>query len=150
MQINIIAIGNIKEKYIRKGISNNLSILESKFDVKIIEIDEYRLTQNPSNADIQRGLEIEGEKIKKQLDNNSYLIVCDVNGKIISSSTLKKVLVNQLYNYKRSITFIIGGSFGLDESIKRKANLKLSFSKMTFPHQLMRLILIEQLSNVLL
>ncbi|MFP4457714.1 MAG: 23S rRNA (pseudouridine(1915)-N(3))-methyltransferase RlmH [Clostridia bacterium] len=150
MEIKIIAIGNIKEKYLKQGINNNLSKLQSKFTVQIIEINEYKLPQNPSDTEIKKGLEIEGAKIKDHIDKDSYLIVCDINGKVFSSSHFKKILTNQLYNYRKNITFIIGGSFGLDKSVLRKANLKLSFGKMTFPHQLMRLILIEQLTLLLI
>jgi 23S rRNA (pseudouridine1915-N3)-methyltransferase len=148
--IKIIAVGNIKESYLREGIQENIKKLSSKFDIDMIEINEYRLGQNPSETEIKKGLEAESEAILNYIDNRSYLIVCDIDGKVISSTSLKKVINNQIYNYKRDVVFVIGSSFGLDDNIKRKANLKLSFSKMTFPHQLMRLLLINHLSNILL
>ena len=150
MTIKILAVGNIKESYLKTGIKENVKKLKAKFNIEMIEIDEYRLGDNPSQAEIKKCLKIEADTISKYIDNSDYTIICDIEGKIISSKTLKKVLASQLYNYKRNVVFVIGSSFGIDQSLKRKANLKLSFSKMTFPHQLMRLLLVNHLTTILL
>lgn len=144
-RIKIIAVGNIKENYLVEGIRLNLKKIKTKFNINLIEIKEYRLKQNPNPAEINKGLSIEAERIEKHLDKNSYLAVCDVIGNLLSTNSFKSLLETKLYQEKRNITFIIGGSFGLDPAITNKANLKISFSKMTFTHQLMRLILLEQL-----
>jgi len=148
--IKILAVGSIKESYLKAGINENIKKLKAKFNIELIEIDEYRLGSNPSQAEIKKCLKIEADTISKYIDNSDYTIICDIEGKIISSKTLKKVLASQLYNYKRNVVFVIGSSFGIDQSLKRKANLKLSFSKMTFPHQLMRLLLVNHLTTILL
>ncbi len=146
--IRIIAVGNIKEVYLIKGIKHYLAKLVGKINLEIIEIGEERLHRKPSEADIANALSSEGSKIINQLLPNSFILVLDIAGKAISKTVFTRILKRELYQNKRNITFIIGSSHGLSRKVLSKAHQKISFGKMTFPHQLMRLILVEQLSSI--
>ena len=135
--ITIITIGKIKEKYIKDGIDDYLKRLSKYSKIELIELDDV-------SFDKTKTLKVEGEKILKKLDTKSYIITLEIDGKELSSIELSNLIDNSMTNYG-DITFIIGGSYGLDDSIKKLSNYKLSFSKMTFPHQLFRLLFLEQL-----
>lgn len=135
--ITIITIGKIKEKYIKDGIDDYLKRLSKYSKIELIELDDV-------SFDKTKTLKVEGEKILKKLDTKSYIITLEIEGKELSSIELSNLIDNSMTNYG-DITFIIGGSYGLDDSIKKLSNYKLSFSKMTFPHQLFRLLFLEQL-----
>lgn len=144
MNIDIIAIGTIKEKYLKEGIEEYQKRLQPFCQFNIIERPEVRLSQNPSPAEISQGLKKEAQDISKHLPKTSKIVSLCVEGKQTSSESFAKDLEQWAVQGAGSITFIIGSSHGLDEELK-KQGVKLSFSKMTFPHQLMRLILVEQI-----
>ncbi|MBR4618149.1 MAG: 23S rRNA (pseudouridine(1915)-N(3))-methyltransferase RlmH [Bacilli bacterium] len=136
--IKIICVGKIKENYFTEAINEYKKRLEKYTKLEIIELMDEGID------DITKAIRLEGEKIKKYLSPKDYIITLEINGKEISSETLAHLLENTLI-YNSNITFVIGGSYGLSDEIKSLASYHLSFSKMTFPHQLFRIILLEQI-----
>lgn len=145
MNIDIIAVGKIKEKYIKEGIKEFSKRLSRYTKLKIVELDDEKAPENLSQRDMEIVMEKEGNKILSKIPANSFIITLEIEGKQISSEMLCKKMEDIMVGGMNNITFIIGGSLGLSQEIKNKSNFKLSFSKMTFPHQLMRLILLEQI-----
>lgn len=145
LKINIVAAGKIKEKYLTAGIDEFLKRLTPFAQVKIIEINEEKMKDNPSEAEKQQTLIAEGERLLKVVPDNSYLIVLDVYGKELSSEELSAKMDELTVQGVSNITFLIGGAFGLSPEIRKAAKLKLSFSRMTFTHQMVRLLLVEQI-----
>lgn len=135
--ITIITVGKIKEKYLIEGINEYLKRISKYTKIKIIELED-------ESFDINKTLKIEADKMIKHINKKSYIIALDINGNQMNSIDFSN-LINNKINLYSEITFIIGGSYGIDESIKKISNENLSFSKMTFPHQLFRLIFLEQL-----
>ena len=145
ISVNIICIGNLKEKYFKDAVLEYSKRLSAFCKFKIIEIDEHKLPQNPKDAQILQCIEIEGEKIKAKLSKNSYIISMCIEGQIISSEQLSQKIDDISLQGVSDIDFIIGGSYGLSNKIKNISKFKLSMSKMTFPHQLARVMLCEQI-----
>ncbi len=144
MKITIIAVGKIKEKYIKQGIKEFKKRLTNYTKLSIIEIPDEKAPENLSEKEMEIVKDTEGENILKKLDNYSYVIALDKDGDQLSSIDFAKKIKKLTVQGNSSFTFIIGGSLGLSDEVLKKSNLKLSFSKMTFPHQLFRLILLEQ------
>ena len=145
MKINIVTAGKIKEKYLTEGIKEFLKRLGPFANVKIIEISEEKMKDNPSEAEKQQTLTQEGQRLLKQVPEGSYLIVLDVYGKELSSEELAAKIDSLGLSGKSNITFLIGGAFGLSSEVRSAADMLLSFSKMTFTHQMVRLLLVEQI-----
>jgi 23S rRNA (pseudouridine1915-N3)-methyltransferase len=135
--ITIITVGKIKEKYLEEGIKEYTKRLSKYTKIDIIELED-------ESFDKEKTLKREAEKIIKRLNQKSYIITLEIEGNELNSIEFSE-LINKTTMNNSDITFIIGGSYGLDNSIKELSNYKLSFSKLTFPHQLFRLILLEQL-----
>lgn len=144
MNINIITIGTIKEKYFTDAIKEYTKRLKRYASIKILELPEEKLGQNPSDKNIEQALDKEGDNILSKIGERDYVIVLAIEGKNISSEKLAETIKEKQVEGYNTFTFIIGSSHGLHDKIKKRANYKLSFSKMTFPHQLMRVILLEQ------
>ncbi|MDO4589720.1 MAG: 23S rRNA (pseudouridine(1915)-N(3))-methyltransferase RlmH [Fusobacterium sp.] len=141
MNISIVCVGKIKEKYIIEGINEFLKRMQSFAKMRIIELKE---DGNDNNRNIS--IEKEGEEILKTLEKiGGYNVLLDIQGKNFSSEEMAEEIQRLTVNGVSSINFIIGGSYGVSESVRKASQMKLSFSKMTFPHQLMRLILTEQI-----
>ena len=136
--IKIITVGQLKEKYLKDAVEEYKKRLSKYTNLEIIEIKDEGLVEE------SKAIELEGEKINKYLDNKDYIITLEIEGKQMSSVEFSEKL-ERIQIENSNIVFIIGGSYGLSKSIKDKSNLKLSFSKMTFPHQLFRVILLEQI-----
>ena len=136
--IKIICLGKIKESYINDAIKEYTKRLSKYTEIKIIELDDVGLD------DKKVVLKKEEEKVLKVLNDKEYIITLEIEGNEISSLDFARK-INDIFIQSSNITFIIGGSYGLSDEIKKKSNYKLSFSKMTFPHQLFRVILLEQL-----
>jgi 23S rRNA (pseudouridine1915-N3)-methyltransferase len=145
MQIDIIAVGKIKEKYLNMGIEEFQKRLSSYCKLNIIEVPDEKIPDNASPAEQEYFKEKEGQKIISKIRDGSYIIPLALNGKMLSSEELAEKIDNLATGGNSHITFIIGGSTGLSKKVLQKGNFLLSFSKMTFPHQLMRLILLEQI-----
>ena len=136
--IKIITVGSIKEKYLKDAIEEYSKRI-SKYDkIDIIEVKDEG-TVEPIKA-----IELEAEKIKKYINPREYIITLEIEGKQITSEEFS-TKIEDIYQESSNIIFIIGGSYGLSNQIKTMSNFKLSFSKMTFPHQLFRVILLEQI-----
>ena len=141
MNINIICVGKIKEKYILDGIQEFAKRMQAFGKLKIFELKE---DGNDSNRNMS--IEKESKSILETLEKNKgFKILLDIQGKNFSSEDMASQIEKIGLNGYSTINFIIGGSYGVSEDIRKSADLRLSFSKMTFPHQLMRLILIEQI-----
>ncbi|MDY3059407.1 MAG: 23S rRNA (pseudouridine(1915)-N(3))-methyltransferase RlmH [Fusobacterium sp.] len=141
MNISIVCVGKIKEKYIIEGINEFLKRMQSFAKMRIIELKE---DGNDNNRNLS--IEKEGEEILRTLEKiGGYNVLLDIQGKNFSSEEMAEEIERLTVNGVSSINFIIGGSYGVSESVRRASQMKLSFSKMTFPHQLMRLILTEQI-----
>ena len=145
MNIKVITVGKLKEKYLKDGINEYLKRLQSYAKVEIIEVADEKEPANASPADEEAVREKEAERILKYLKPDTYIIVLAIDGRQLSSEELSEKLKGLSLAGKSDITMVIGGSLGLSRNILHKADFKLSFSKMTFPHQLMRLILMEQI-----
>jgi 23S rRNA (pseudouridine1915-N3)-methyltransferase len=144
MKITIITVGKIKEKYLKEGILEYSKRLSKYTKLEIIEVPDEHAPENLSIKDIEIIKDKEGNKILSKL-KDSYIIALTIDGKPLSSIELANKIEDIKTYHSSNITFIIGGSLGLSNEVVRKANFKLSFSSMTFPHQLMRLILLEQI-----
>ena len=145
IKINVIAVGKLKEKYLREACEEYKKRLSAYAKVNIIEIEEYRCGDSPSPAEIERVKEKEGEAISAKIPKGSYIIPMCIEGKELSSEEIAGVTVQGF----GEITFIIGGSFGISDKVKSLGNLRLSFGKITLPHQLMRVITLEQIYRAL-
>nr|WP_092072764.1 23S rRNA (pseudouridine(1915)-N(3))-methyltransferase RlmH [Dendrosporobacter quercicolus]NSL48896.1 23S rRNA (pseudouridine(1915)-N(3))-methyltransferase RlmH [Dendrosporobacter quercicolus DSM 1736]SDM49605.1 23S rRNA (pseudouridine1915-N3)-methyltransferase [Dendrosporobacter quercicolus] len=145
MKITIVAAGKIKEKYLSAGIAEFTKRLTPYCRLNVIEIDEEKMPETPSAAEKAKALAREGERLLKQVPGDSYLIVLDVAGPAASSEELAAKFSQLALNGQSNITFAVGGAFGLSPDIKSAARETLSFSKMTFTHQMIRLLLVEQI-----
>lgn len=144
MRISIICVGKIKEKYLKLGIDEFKKRLSKYCKLEIIELDDEKAPENLSDKEMLMIKDKEGKKILSKVKDNSYVMALAIDGKNISSEELADTINNLGVRGTSHIVFIIGGSLGLSDEVLSRANYKLSFSKMTFPHQLMRLILLEQ------
>jgi 23S rRNA (pseudouridine1915-N3)-methyltransferase len=145
MKISIIAVGKIKENYLKDAVAEYVKRISSFADVRIIEIPDEKCPQNLSEAEKKIVLKKEGEKISAQIPQNSFVYALAIDGKKISSKNLSEKIQSNMTGGFSNITFIIGGSLGLCGEILRNCDFCLSFSDMTFPHQIMRFILLEQI-----
>ena len=145
MNIKILCIGNLKEKYWKDAVLEYSKRLSSYCNLEINEQKEARLPTNASLADEKNVLSTEGQSLLKAINNTDYVIALDVKGKKLSSESLSTKLSDLGTNGNSDLVFVIGGSLGLSQEILERSNLKLSFSDMTFPHQMMRVILLEQI-----
>ncbi|MDG4657579.1 23S rRNA (pseudouridine(1915)-N(3))-methyltransferase RlmH [Ectobacillus antri] len=144
MNISIITIGKLKEKYLKQGIEEYVKRLSAYAKIEIIELADEKAPENLSVAEMEMVKEKEGIRILEKISDDTHVIALAIQGKMKSSEELAKE-IDRLATYGKSkIAFIIGGSLGLSDQVMKRANDSLSFSKMTFPHQLMRLILVEQ------
>ena len=136
--IKIICVGKIKEKYLVEAIEEYKKRISRYTKLEIIELKDYSID------DINKVLELEKEQIERYIGTKDYVITMEIEGEQTSSEKFAEK-IDSILNINSNITFIIGGSYGLDISIKKRANYHLSFSKMTFPHQLFRVLLLEQI-----
>jgi 23S rRNA (pseudouridine1915-N3)-methyltransferase len=144
MKIKIVSVGKLKEKYLLMGINEYKKRLSAYATIEIIEINDEKAPENYSEKEIEQVKITEGSNILNKIGRDEYVIALAIEGKQASSVDLAKN-IDQLMTYGKSkIAFVIGGSNGLSQEVYARADELLSFSKMTFPHQLMRLILIEQ------
>ena len=143
IKVTIIALGKLKEKYLRDATAEYEKRLSRYCQLDIVEIEPIRLPEKPSPAEIDAALEKEAELIFKKIPKNSEVFALCVEGKQLSSEGLAQSVLN-LSQQGKGITFIIGSSYGLSERVKQISQTRLSLSKMTFPHQLFRVMLLEQ------
>lgn len=145
LNINIICIGKIKENYLKDAISEYSKRLSKFCNLNIIELQDEKLPSKLNDSIINEIKNKECNKIIQNIKKDSYVICLDLKGKQFSSEEFSQKLDNIALNFNSSITFIIGGTLGLNQEILSTSNEKICFSKMTFPHQLIRVFLLEQL-----
>ncbi|MGX7594253.1 23S rRNA (pseudouridine(1915)-N(3))-methyltransferase RlmH [Planococcus plakortidis] len=144
MNISIVTVGKLKEKYLKAGIAEYAKRLGAYAKIAEIEVADEKAPEQLSEADMEIVKKKEGERILAKIPQDAYVIALAIDGKMKTSEQLAKNM-ESLMTYGRSkIVFVIGGSLGLHDEVLKRADEKLSFSKMTFPHQLMKLILLEQ------
>ncbi|MEH7224794.1 23S rRNA (pseudouridine(1915)-N(3))-methyltransferase RlmH [Bacillus sp. JJ1566] len=144
MNITIVTIGKLKEKYLIQGINEYLKRLTAYAKVEVVELADEKAPENLSESEMEQVKQKEGERILAKLSDDTHVIALAIEGKMKSSEQLAADIENLATYGKSKIAFVIGGSLGLSKDVMKRANDTLSFSKMTFPHQLMRLILVEQ------
>ncbi len=145
MQVEVLCVGKLKESYLREACHEYLKRLSRFCKVNIVEFKDEAVSENASESLIFQAIEREGERILSKVQDRDYVVSLCVEGKMLSSEELSKELSRIEQIGAGRLVLIIGGSYGLSEKVKKRSNLRLSFSKMTFPHQLMRVILLEQL-----
>lgn len=145
MKLSLICVGKIKEKYLNMGIDEYKKRLGRYCSLEIIELADEKTPDNAPAAVEEAIKRTEGARILKAIKEDSYCIVLDIKGNMLSSEELAGYMENLFIRGKSHISFVIGGSLGLSDEVLERADFRLSFSKMTFPHQLMRMILLEQI-----
>jgi 23S rRNA (pseudouridine1915-N3)-methyltransferase len=145
VNISIVTVGKLKEKYLKQGIEEYLKRLTAYAKVDVIEVADEKAPEILSELEMVQVKQKEGERILAKISQDTYVIALAIQGKLGSSEELADSL-DKLATYGKSkIAFVIGGSLGLSDEVIKRSNEQLSFSRMTFPHQLMRLILVEQI-----
>ena len=142
MKFRIVAVGKIKEQYLRDAIAEYVKRISRFAAVEIVEVDECLMKSTPSDKEIERVKLVEGQAILNKLEG--YVVAMDIDGRELSSVELSAHIVQEK-QYFSTFTFVIGGSNGLSDEVKSRANLRCSFGRITLPHQLFRVVLVEQL-----
>ena len=145
MKIKIVTVGKLKEKYLKDGIAEYSKRLSRFANLEMIELADEKTPDRASNSENQKILELEGTRILSKISDRDFVIVLAIEGKTLSSEEFSKQLEQAPINGFSTLTFVIGGSLGLSPQVKKRANLFLSFGRLTLPHQLMRLVLVEQI-----
>ena len=145
LKIDVITVGKLKEGYLRSACEEYLKRLSPYAKVQVLELSEYKVPQNPSDSHIETCLKQEGEAILSKIPQQSFVIAMCIEGKQMSSEQLAETFLQVQNRGVSQVSFVIGGSWGLSDAVKQRADIKLSMSKMTFPHQLARVMLLEQI-----
>lgn len=144
MQVKVIAVGKLKEKYLKKGIEEYAKRLGAYTKFEIVEVADEEAPENLSQAEMNQVKALEGERILQKLSSQEVIFALDLNGKQMTSEDFAQTLEDKMTYGQSKLTFIIGGSLGLSQEVLDRAQHRLSFGPMTFPHQVMRLIIAEQ------
>ena len=144
-RVTVLCVGKLKEKFYADAAAEYVKRLQRYCKPDVIELPEYRLPEEPSPAEIQKALQTEGAVIRERLPRGGAVIALCIEGKSCSSEELSRRIIDFGVQGKTQLTFLIGGSVGLDESIKKQADWRLSMSPMTFPHHMARIMLLEQI-----
>lgn len=145
INVTVIALGRLKESYMREFCAEYEKRLKAFCKIKITELSPVRLPQSPSDGDIKNALKSEADMIKSKIPSGAYVFSMCIEGKQMSSAAFSERIADIALSGKSNIVFIIGSSFGLSDEIKRMSDFKFSMSEMTFPHQLARCMLLEQI-----
>ena len=143
-RITVLCVGKMKEKFYADAAAEYCKRLSRYCKIEVTELPEMRLPEDPSPAEIKRALAAEANAIRQKLEGGAVVAMC-IEGQTFSSEALSKKLAAFALEGKSKVTFLIGGSFGLDETLKKQADWRLSMSPMTFPHHLARVMLLEQI-----
>ncbi len=144
-KITVLCVGKLKEKFYTEAAAEYCKRLQRFCKLEVIELPEYRLPENPSAAEIQKALETEGNAIREKLPRGGAVVAMCIEGKTCPSEALAQKLQDFAVSGKTQVTFLIGGSVGLDAQLKAQADWRLSMSPMTFPHHMARIMLLEQI-----
>ena len=145
MKIKVVTVGKLKEKYLKDGIAEYIKRISRFAKLEMIELTDEKTPDKASELENQKILETEGERILSKVGERDFVVVLAIEGKTFSSEEFSKQLEQASIKGYSTLTFIIGGSLGLAPVVKNRANLSVSFGRLTLPHQLMRLVLVEQI-----
>ena len=145
MRFYVVCIGKLKDAYLRDGVAEFVKRMRPYGGITITELNESKIGDKPSDADRKQVVDEEGERLLKVVPKNAYTVLLDVYGKTMSSEDLAKTVAKLEVDGVSDMAFIIGGAFGVSEALRQSVNYKLSFSPMTFTHQMVRLLLVEQI-----
>ena len=145
MKIKIVTVGKLKEKYLKDGIAEYSKRISRFAAVEMIELADEKTPDRASDSENEKILNLEGNRILSKIGDREFVVVLAIEGKTLSSEEFSKQLEQASINGYSTLTFVIGGSLGLSPQVKKRANLFLSFGRLTLPHQLMRLVLVEQI-----
>lgn len=145
LRVNIICVGKLKEKYLKEACAEYSKRLQSFCKFDIIEVDEEKSMEAPNDAQIENILGCEGKRILSKIDRSSNVVAMCIEGKQKTSAAFSDYFEKIAVSGVSTVCFVIGGSWGLSEEVKKRADLRLSMSEMTFPHQLARVMLCEQI-----
>ena len=145
MKISIVCVGKIKEKYLTEGIAEFTKRLTPYCKLEIIAIGEEKMPDSPSPAEKEQVLAKETERLLNAIPQNSYVVLLDLQGKEVTSPQLADLFDEWALAGKSHIAFVIGGAFGYTDALRKRADMRWSFSKLTFTHQMIRLLLVEQI-----
>ena len=145
MKIKVVTVGKLKEKYLKDGIAEYSKRISRFAKFEMIELADEKTPDRASESENQKILEIEGQRILSKVADRDFVIVLAIEGKTLSSEEFSKQLEEASIKGFSTLTFIIGGSLGLSQDVKKRANISVSFGRLTLPHQLMRLVLVEQI-----
>ena len=143
MKVTLICVGKVKEKFYRDAIKEYEKRLGAYIKLNTIEISDEKVKVE-NDSEIALAMEKEGNNILSKIKDNQYVITLEILGKNLSSEEFASKIDNLMLTGKSDVAFVIGGSYGLSESVKKRSDFALSFSRMTFPHQMMRVVLLEQ------
>ncbi|MDU6062326.1 MAG: 23S rRNA (pseudouridine(1915)-N(3))-methyltransferase RlmH [Veillonella sp.] len=145
MRFYVICIGKLKDAYLRDGVAEFVKRMRPYGGITITELNESKIGDKPSDADRKQVVIEEGERLLKNVPKNAYTVLLDVYGKTMSSEDLAKTVAKLEVDGVSDMAFIVGGAFGVSDELRRSVIYKLSFSPMTFTHQMVRLLLVEQI-----
>ena len=145
MRFYVICIGKLKDAYLRDGVAEFVKRMRPYGGITITELNESKIGDKPSDADRKQVVIEEGERLLKNVPKNAHTVLLDVYGKTMSSEDLAKTVAKLEVDGVSDMAFIVGGAFGVSDELRRLVNYKLSFSPMTFTHQMVRLLLVEQI-----
>lgn len=145
MKIKLVTVGKLKEKYLKDGIAEYSKRISRFAAVEMIELADEKTPDRASDSENEKILDLEGNRILSKIGDREFVVVLAIEGKTLSSEEFSKQLEQASINGFSTLTFVIGGSLGLSPQVKKSANLSLSFGRLTLPHQLMRLVLVEQI-----
>ena len=145
MRFYVVCIGKLKDAYLRDGVAEFVKRMRPYGGITITELNESKIGDKPSDADRKQVVIEEGERLLKNVPKNAYTVLLDVYGKTMSSEDLAKTVAKLEVDGVSDMAFIVGGAFGVSEALRQSVNYKLSFSPMTFTHQMVRLLLVEQI-----
>ena len=145
MRFYVVCIGKLKDAYLRDGVAEFVKRMRPYGGITITELNESKIGDKPSDADRKQVVDEEGERLLKAVPKNAYTVLLDVYGKTMSSEDLAKTVAKLEVDGISDMAFIIGGAFGVSDELRKSVNYKLSLSPMTFTHQMVRLLLVEQI-----
>ena len=145
MRFYVVCIGKLKDAYLRDGVAEFVKRMRPYGGITITELNESKIGDQPSDADRKQVVAEEGERLLKAVPKNAYTVLLDVYGKTMSSEDLAKTIAKLEVDGISDMAFIVGGAFGVSDELRKSVNYKLSFSPMTFTHQMVRLLLVEQI-----
>ena len=145
MKIKIVTVGKLKEKYLKDGIAEYSKRISRFATVEMVELADEKTPDRASDSENEKILDVEGNRILSKIGDREFVVVLAIEGNTLSSEEFSKQLEQASINGFSTLTFVIGGSLGLSKEVKKRANLSVSFGRVTLPHQLMRLVLTEQI-----